>query len=184
MKAKMHRGWKILILLLVLAAIGIGIWLYVAGSAVPLDEYLTRINQYTGSSDYQQALELCNTALEQYPESGELYSKKAQIYQLQGNSDKAVGTLDYGYKVTGDAQLMEEKENYHTTQEEDVVFSPAQVGSSQTESQQQVLQDYQPYELPQVSLPQIHREQLSQQMEDNEQTVSQSQAGGVVQPAQ
>lgn len=63
------------------------------GQTVSLDEYLLQINRLTKTGDHQQALSLCDQAVQDYPQEGVLYEKKAQIYWSDDQADLAIRNL-------------------------------------------------------------------------------------------
>lgn len=152
-KGRIWLVWVILAVLLLAGGSGFFWWKY--SNTVPLDEYLTRINRYMTGKEYEQALYLCKEALEKYPQEGTLYYKKAQIYQAQGETEMAIGTLDYGYKETGLEELKQLREEYDETEEEDAPFSSPQLASPEEQSDAEEVEEYKSYELPQITLPEV-----------------------------
>lgn len=148
------RRWMIIMVIL-LAGAG-ALW-WVQGQTVSLDEYLLQINRLTKTGDHQQALSLCDQAVQDYPQKGVLYEKKAQIYWSDDQADLAIRTLDYGYKQTGWEGLKQLRARYDSAEEEDVYFQQVLVGSSGAQQQSQKVETYTSYQLPEVPLPEVER---------------------------
>ncbi len=54
--------------------------------------------------------------MKKYPNDDELYLKKAQAYLLAGDGEKALGTVEFGYKQTGSSALSQyREENFPVT---------------------------------------------------------------------
>lgn len=155
MREKVKSGIPWLILLILLLLIGLGVWWWRQSQIVPLDEYLTQINHSMASEEYEEAMDVCQKALQDYPKEGMLYYKKAQIYQAQGETEMAIGTLDYGYKQTKLEELKELREEYDTTEEEDAQFTSPQLASPEEEDGSEEVEDYSSYELPEITLPDV-----------------------------
>lgn len=66
----------------------------------------------------------CSDGLRRYPESAELYILKARAYLLSGDTDKALGTLDYGYKQTQSGIILEQRGQLAVIPADDVEFLP------------------------------------------------------------
>lgn len=155
MREKVKSGIPWLILLVLLLLIGLGVWWWHQSHVVSLDEYLTQINLSMASEEYEKAMDVCQKALQDYPKEGMLYYKKAQIYQAQGETEMAIGTLDYGYKQTKLEELKELREEYDTSEEEDAQFTSPQLASPEEEDGSEEVEDYSSYELPEITLPDV-----------------------------
>lgn len=155
MREKVKSGIPWMILLVLLLLIGLGIWWWHQSQVVPLEEYLTQINHSMASEEYEEAMDVCQKALQDYPKEGTLYYKKAQIYQAQGETEMAIGILDYGYKQTGFEELKQLREEYDTSEEEDVQFTSPQLVSPEEQDGSEEVEDYSSYELPEISLPDV-----------------------------
>ncbi len=136
---------------------------------VSLEDYTVQIQQLSNRGERQQALKLCDQAIQKYPQEGSLYEKKAQIYWSEEQQDLAMRTLDYGYKQTGWEQLKQLKELYGITEEEDVFFQEVIPSFSDTQQQMEDVEPYVSYELPEVSLPAVQRKEPPK--EDDDETV-------------
>lgn len=152
MKRRHVLSW--LILALVLALICGGIFWWRQAHAMTLERYDGQIEQAVAREDYELALSLCAQALKAYPQAGELYGRKAGIYYAQGEIELAIQTLDYGYKQTGLSALRTQRATYDQTVEENVIFHPARVESPEAQQEEQA-EEYVPYQLPRVSLPDV-----------------------------
>ena len=190
MKRKKRRWLVWLILLLLLLAVAGGIFWWMRSRSPELETYQAEIDRAITSQEYEQALSLCNQALQEYPREGILYSRKAEIYQAKGETDLAVRTLDYGYKQTGWPDLLEQRDTYDDTVEPDVEFTPARVAAPELLEEEPEEQEdpeggdgadfeapedlpgetdlYIPYELPQISLPHVDPPSPAQDAEDSE----------------
>lgn len=78
-------------------------------SVSPYD-YIAQAQQLINLGEYDAAIDKCVEGLKKFPKEAELYLKKAQAYAGAGNNEKAVGTLDYGYKQTNSKELLDYRE--------------------------------------------------------------------------
>lgn len=103
---KKHRGWKLVIaflLLVVLAAMGMGIWVYLYNS----EEYqVSRAMRYAEDGAYDRAIAGYMRALELNEGDIELRFKLAEVYLMKGNK------IEYEYllrEIAGDKNASEEQ---------------------------------------------------------------------------
>ncbi len=79
-------------------------------------EYIAEAERLINIGEYTSAADKCSEGLEKYPNDAELYLKKAQAYLLAGDEEKALGTVEFGYKQTGSGSLSEfREENFPLT---------------------------------------------------------------------
>lgn len=115
-----------------LAAASILFYNYTVKNKKSVGEYTASIDTMIFSGDYGGAVSECADGLKQYPESAELYLLKARAYMLSGDTAKAIGTLDYGYKQTQSKDILEQRDLLAEEFSDDIVFLPLteSVGSS------------------------------------------------------
>lgn len=87
-------------------------------------DYTASADAMIFAGDYGGAVAECSDGLRRYPESMELYILKARAYLLSGDSDKALGTLDYGYKQTRSEIILEQRGQLAGVPTDDVEFIP------------------------------------------------------------
>ena len=87
-------------------------------------EYTSSIDAMIFSGDYGSAVSECADGLKHYPESAELYLLKARAYMLSGDTEKAIGTLDFGYKQTQSDDILEQRDLIAEEFSDDVEFLP------------------------------------------------------------
>lgn len=79
-------------------------------------EYIAEAERLINIGEYASAAEKCSEGLKKYPNDDELYLKKAQAYMLAGDEEKALGTVEFGYKQTGSSALSQYRgENFPVT---------------------------------------------------------------------
>ncbi len=79
-------------------------------------EYIAEAERLINIGEYGSAAEKCSEGLKKYPNDDELYLKKAQAYLLAGDEEKALGTVEFGYKQTGSSALSQyREENFPVT---------------------------------------------------------------------
>lgn len=123
-----YRKRLIIILIIVIAAAGAGTgWFiyYKIHNKPDADEYISEVQISLNNKKYETAIDKCTEALKHYPDEAQLYILKAKAYGYNGENDKAIGILDYGYKQTHDESLTELKNDYVTSTEGDESFLPA-----------------------------------------------------------
>lgn len=72
--------------------------------------YTASVNALIFSGNYSDAVSECSDGIRHYPQSADLYILKARAYLLSGDTAKALGTLDYGYKQTQSGEISEFRE--------------------------------------------------------------------------
>lgn len=87
-------------------------------------EYTASIDALIFAGDYSGAVAECSDGLRNYPESADLYILKARAYMLSGDTEKALGTLDYGYKQTQSGSILEQRERIADVSIDDIEFLP------------------------------------------------------------
>lgn len=99
----------------------------------PVGEYTASIDAMIFSGDYGGAILECADGLKHYPESADLYIMKSRAYMLSGDTSKAIGTLDYGYKQTQSNDILEQRELITEEFVDDIEFLPLteSIGSSE-----------------------------------------------------
>lgn len=88
------------------------------------EEYTASANELIFAGDNSAAAEECAKGLRKYPKSAELYLLKSRAYLLEGDTSKAVGTLDQGYKQTQNTELLERRKEIADAPIDDVDFFP------------------------------------------------------------
>lgn len=88
------------------------------------EEYAASAEALLLSGDYSGAVTECAVGLRHYPENTGLYILKSRAYLLSEDTAKAFGTLDYGYKQTGDKAILEYRAQLPETPVEDAEFLP------------------------------------------------------------
>lgn len=86
--------------------------LYKAKNNKDAEDYISQVQILIEEKKYDQAIQQCTQGLKEFPEQVQLYILKSQAYICEGDNAKAAGTLDYGYKQTGDERLIKLKEEY------------------------------------------------------------------------
>lgn len=99
---------------------------YIKSTDVTYSYYINNISEFMDNKDYKKAVDECNNALKKFPSQSEIYIIKAEAYYLEGNILKALGTIDYGYKTTGDSKLKEYREKYDKSEDNSAEFSEVQ----------------------------------------------------------
>ncbi len=89
-----------------------------------IGEYTASIDAMIFAGDYSGAIAECSDGLRHYPESADLYILKARAYMLSGDTEKALGTLDYGYKQTQSDAILEKRGQIDVVLVDNVVFIP------------------------------------------------------------
>lgn len=87
-------------------------------------DYAASIDSLIFLGDYSGAVAECSDGLRYYPDSAELYIQKARAYMLMGDSTKAVGTLDYGYKQTKSEDILRQREQIVEAVPDNIGFVP------------------------------------------------------------
>lgn len=104
---------KRLIIILTALTLLTGAWILYYNLGVKggrsVGEYAASIDAMIFGGNYSGAIEECSDGLRHYPESTELYILKARAYMLSGDTGKAIGTLDYGYKQTQSDDILERR---------------------------------------------------------------------------
>lgn len=88
------------------------------------EEYAASAEALLLSGDYSGAVTECAIGLRHYPENTGLYILKSRAHLLSEDTAKALGTLDYGYKQTGDKAILEYRAQLPETPVEDAEFLP------------------------------------------------------------
>lgn len=114
----------LLIILLLTIAILIPYYNLAAKNGRTVSEYTASIETLIFLGDYAEAVTECSDGLRHYPENSELYILKARAYLLSGDTAKAVGTLDYGYKQTQSGDILEQRALIAVTAADDAGFDP------------------------------------------------------------
>lgn len=89
-----------------------------------VEEYTASINALIFAKDYSGAVAECSDGIRRYPESVDLYILKAHVHMLSGDTAKAIGTLDYGYKQTQSGLILEQREQLAEEFGDDVEYLP------------------------------------------------------------
>lgn len=110
--------------LLLLTAASILYYNLAVKSGKSVEEYTASIDSLIFMGDYSGAVTECSDGLRYYPKNAELYILKARAYMLSGNIEKAVGTLDYGYKQTQSEDILEQREQISAVHVDNVGFFP------------------------------------------------------------
>lgn len=89
-------------------------------------EYISEAQAMLDVEKYEKAEDICTEGLKQYSDSYELYIIKIQSYGLRQDYDMALRTLEYGYKQTGNENILYLLEEYtpYLDYEEDVSYLP------------------------------------------------------------
>lgn len=116
----------LLIILLVAAAAGTALYIRYVNSRgeSAYEDYTKRIDQLISSENYENALSLCDEAIEKFSGRAQLYIYKSEAYAALGNESKARGTLSFGYKQTKSEAILRLLEKYPSDNENDVEFMP------------------------------------------------------------
>lgn len=115
----------LLLIAVIIAAVSV-IRYYVKSNDTTYSEYISSISELMNEGDYDKAVEECSRALKKYTSESEFYLKKAEAYYLDGDIQKASGTLDYGYKMTGDSRMKEQRDEYDNSSEIGAEFHDVQ----------------------------------------------------------
>lgn len=97
-------------------------------------EYIASVNSFIFSGDYGGAVAECADGIRHYPESADLYILKARAYILSGDTAKALGTLDRGYKQTQSEDILEHREQIAEVFIDSIEFLPLTEFSSSPEN--------------------------------------------------
>ena len=111
------------ILLLTIAALTL-YYNLAAKTGRSVGEYTASIDSLIFLGDYNGAVAECSDGLRYYPKNVELYILKARAYMLSGDTAKAIGTLDYGYKQTQSEDILEQREQIAVAFFDDAGFIP------------------------------------------------------------
>ncbi|MDE6728954.1 MAG: tetratricopeptide repeat protein, partial [Oscillospiraceae bacterium] len=95
---------------------------FAAKTGRTVGEYTASIDSLIFLGDYGKAVSECTDGLRHYPENAELYILKARAYMLSGDTVKAIGTLDYGYKQTQSGDILEQREKIAEAAADDAGF--------------------------------------------------------------
>ncbi len=125
MKKIGHKGkrWMCLGGLLLVLLIGfLGYRFYESRHRHTASEYMDQTASYLELKQYDKAIEEATEGLQAFPREAGLYLYKAQAYALLEETDKARGTLVYGYKKTGSEEIEAALEEYPTEDEESASY--------------------------------------------------------------
>lgn len=120
--AKINKYIVRILILILLVIIVFTIFYYKKNNSKSYKVYISEITQLINKEEYDDAIKKCIQGLKKYPSKPGLYFKKSEAYYSMKNFDKAVGTLDYGYKVTGDMKLKEKSKEYDLSLDEDAKY--------------------------------------------------------------
>lgn len=87
-------------------------------------EYTASANSLIFTGDYSGAVAECTKGLKEYPQNAELYLLKARAYLLSDNLEKAIGTLDQGYKQTQSEEILKQRNEITEKPIQDAKFDP------------------------------------------------------------
>lgn len=168
----------------VLAAVAVGGYrLYTDKYSKSVDYYISTAQSLQNEKNYDEAIKECSEGLEKYSDSESLYLIKAEAYYLKNDTEKAAGTLDMGYKMTGSEKIKSKRNEYSPITEKDEAYSPVKANSNvvpfsyETEDNKKYTaessESFTELKVPDTAVPSIKAEDLPKETETEAESVSQ-----------
>ena len=129
---KKKKRWPFILcgaLLLVVAIVLILVFFVAGGKGKKYEEQLALAERYMDELDYDRAMAAYYAAIEIDPSRAEAYEGLADIFEVQGETQKALDILKEGYEACGERQLkkrMEKLEEKLVAASEPAIAKPAE----------------------------------------------------------